>query len=274
MNPALSVVIPIHNQEQIIRAVLDSVLEMTVGTYELILILDGCTDTTPQVVAEWIDTTPRPSGLVDIQCIINEHGLFETSCDNQGFRLAKGDYIVEVQADMKILTFGYNVLLTSPLKQYPDMIAVSGRCCHRLNDSPGSNVGKLGAKAEHPHETLQSFDNYGKVFLSHTANRGPLAIRTSMLRELNYLDEEHYVLGNDEHDLFARAWVFKQWRCGFVPIEVYSPLQWGSTRKSRSPEAQAYLDERMKKQSDGFLFKNIRTIVYPNPEVRPFRVSL
>lgn len=274
MNPALSVVIPIHNQEQIIRAVLDSVLEMTVGTYELILILDGCTDTTPQIVAEWIDTTPRPSGLVEIQCITNEHGLFETSCDNQGFRLAKGDYIVEVQADMKILTFGYNVLLTSPLKQYPDMIAVSGRCCHRLNDSPGTNVGKLGAKAEHPHETLQSFDNYGKVFLSHTANRGPLAIRTSMLRELNYLDEEHYVLGNDEHDLFARAWVFKQWRCGFVPIEVYSPLQWGSTRKSRSPEAQAYLDERMKKQSDGFLFKNIRAIVYPNPEVRPFRVSL
>lgn len=273
MIPTFSVVMPIHNQEQIIRTVLDNVLEMTVGTYELILIVDGCTDTTPQIVTEWIETTSKPSGLVDIHCITNETGLFETACDNQGFRLARGEYILEIQADMKILTFGYNVLLTSPLKQYPDMIAVSGRCCHRLNGSPGNNVGKLGAKASSPHEVLQSFDNYGKVFLSHTVNRGPIAIRTSMLRELNYLDEEHYVLGNDEHDLFARAWVFKQWRCGFVPIEVYSPLEWGSTRKARTPEVQAYLNERMKREADGFLFKNLDSIIFPNPQVRSFKVS-
>lgn len=270
----LSIVIPIHNQEQIIQTVLDSVLEMTVGTYELILILDGCTDRSPQIVANWIETTPKPTGLVEVRIVINEKGLFETSCDNQGFRLAKGEYIMEIQADMKILTFGYNVLLTSPLKQYSDLIAVSGRCCHRLNQSPGTNIGKLGAKVEAPHEVLHSFENYGKVFLSHTVNRGPIAFRASMLRELNYLDEEHYVLENDEHDLFARAWVLKQWRCGFVPIEVYSPLHWGSTRKIRPPEVQAYLDERRKKQSGGFLSMHRQNIVFPDAEVRPFKVSV
>jgi hypothetical protein len=94
-----------------------------------------------------------------------------------------------------------------------------------------------------------------------------------MLRELNFLDEEHYVLGDDDHDMFARAWVLKQWRCGFVPVEVYSPLEWGSTRKPRSAEAQGYLDTRMAKMNGGFLIQNRNRIVYPDSEEREFQIA-
>lgn len=263
-----SLVMPIHNQEAIIRKVLDSVVEMTVGNYELILILDGCTDSTPEKVRTWIrDQT------IDVHVIENTQGLFETSCDNQGFRMAKGTYIVEIQADMVLLTFGYNLILASPLEQYPDMIAVSGRCCHGLNSSTQAMVaGKIGEMANKPHLLLQDFQYYNKVLLSHTVNRGPLVLRKSMLEDLGYLDEEHYVLGNDEHDLFTRAWAQKQWRCGFVPIEVYSPLEWGSTRKTRPPHVQAYLEEREKRGKDGFLKKHIHTISFPPSEIREFRM--
>lgn len=271
--PTFSIVMPVHNQEALLKRVLNSVVETTLGTYELIVILDGCTDGTVQQFEEWKTALVRPKNLCHIECIVNPTGLFETSCDNQGFRISRGKYIVEIQADMVVLTLGYNILLASPLEQYPDMIGVSGRCCHRINYSPGKNVGKLGNKVTSPHEVLQEFQNHRKVFLSHTVNRGPLALRASMLRELNYLDEEHYVLGDDEHDLFARACVLKQWRCGFVPVEVYSPLEWGSTRKPRSAEAQAYLDSRMAKASGGFLLQNRNRIVYPDPEVREFQIS-
>lgn len=270
MDPTFSIVMPIHNQGNIIKRVLDSVVETTLGTYEIILILDGCTDNTADQVEEWKASLQSPPS---VHVIVNPTGLFETTCDNQGFRAAKGKYIIEIQADMVILTLGYNILLVSPLEQYSDMIAVSGRCCHRLNHCPGTAVGKLGNKATSPHEILNDFQNHRKVFLSHTVNRGPLALRSSMLKELNYLDEEHYVLGEDEHDLFARAWVFKQWRCGFVPIEVYSPLEWGTSRKPRSAEAQAYLDRREKQKPYGFLYQNNARIVYPESEVREFRVA-
>ena len=263
-----SIVIPIHNQESIIRKVLDSVVAMTLGHYELILILDGCTDSTPTQVRDWVSEHRD----IDVHVLENQQGLFETACDNQGFRMAKGKYIVEIQADMVLLTFGYNILLASPLEQYPDMIAVSGRCCHGLNSSAQPMAaGKLGEKVKQPHALLQDFQYYNKVFLSHTVNRGPLVLRKSMLEELGYLDEEHYVLGDDEHDLFARAWVQKRWRCGFVPVEVYSPLEWGSTRKARPPHVQAYLNERQAREKDGFLKKNVHSISFPPSEIREFQ---
>lgn len=264
-----SIVIPIHNQESIIERVLNSVVTMTLGSYEMILILDGCTDNTPSIVKSWVSKQ-----TIDIQVIENIKGLFETSCDNQGFKLAKGKYIIEIQADMEILTLGYNILLASPLEQYPDMIATSGRCCHGLNSSNNPmSAGKTGEHVKQPHLLLREFQYYNKVFLSHTVNRGPMVLRKSMLEELGYLDEEHYVLGDDEHDLFARAWSQKKWRTGLVPIEVYSPLEWGSTRKPRTTEVQEYLNTRMSKQKDGFLFKNIKNISFPPSEIREYSVQ-
>jgi glycosyltransferase involved in cell wall biosynthesis len=272
--PTFSLVLPIHNQATRIRSILDSVVDMTVGSYELLLIVDGCTDNTLEYVQSWCEELSRPPNMTHLEVIVNPPpGLFETSCDNQGFRMATGTYIVELQADMKILTFGYNLILASPLEQYPDLLGVSGRCCHRLNASPGMEVGKLGSTVERPHTVLHTFDGFGTIFLSHTVNRGPLVLRRSMLQELGYLDEEHFVLGNDDHDLFTRAWVLKQWRCGFVPVEVYSPLEWGSTRMPRSKEAQAYLDRRKASEGRGFLTQNQSRVVYPGPERRSFRIA-
>jgi hypothetical protein len=272
--PTFSVVMPIHNQETIIQRVLSSVADMTVGYYELILILDGCTDGTRERLLEWVQLLNVPAYLVRIHVLENPMGIFETSCDNQGFVLSRGEYIVEVQADMVILTFGYNLLLASPLVQYRDLIAVSGRCCHGVNKTPGGiHAGKLGDTVNHTHPMLQDFEGFGKVVLSHTVNRGPLVLRRSMLEELGFLDEAHYVLGDDEHDLFARAWVQKKWRCGFVPVEVYSPLEWGSTRKERPPEVQAYLDQRKENMKRGFFDLNRTTIPYPSGEIRSYRIA-
>lgn len=272
--PTFSVVMPIHNQAKIIRRVLNSVADMTLGFYELILILDGCTDDTRERVLEWVDLLNVPNYLVRIHILENPMGIFETSCDNQGFVLSRGEYIVEVQADMVILTFGYNILLASPLVQYRDLIAVSGRCCHGVNKTPGGiNAGKLGETVSRTHLMLQDFEGFGKIVLSHTVNRGPLVLRRSMLEELGFLDEAHYVLGDDEHDLFARAWVQKQWRCGFVPVEVYSPLEWGSTRKERPLEIQIYLNQRQKNAEQGFLNLNRSTISYPLGEIRNYRIA-
>lgn len=271
--PTFSVVMPVHNQEAIIQRVLRSVTDMTLGYYELILILDGCTDRTRERILEWVGLLNVPNYLVRIHILENPQGIFETSCDNQGFTLARGKYIVEVQADMVVLTFGYNILLSSPLEQYSDLIAVSGRCCHAINQSVGMHAGKLGEAISHPHRILQEFEAYGKVFLSHTVNRGPLVLRRSMVEELGFLDEAHYVLGDDEHDLFARAWAQKQWRCGFVPVEVYSPLEWGSTRKERPPEVQAYLNRREENKPGGFLEQNRSMLEYPMHEVRPYHIA-
>ena len=44
--PMFSIVMPIHNQENIINLILNSIIQNTLGYYEIILILDGCIDNT------------------------------------------------------------------------------------------------------------------------------------------------------------------------------------------------------------------------------------
>lgn len=240
--PTFSLVMPIHNQEKIIYDVILKVFLHTHGLYDLFLILDGCTDNTRSEVLRATQVLPKE--LCQLTIVSNPEGIFETSCDNLGFVNARGKYIIEIQADMQIQTSNYNILLATPLEIYPDLIAVSGRCCHTLT-TPHQGVGKLGARAEQPHNL--PFDKYNQIFLSHTVNRGPLALRTSMVQELGYLDEYNFVLEDDEHDLFYRAWREKKWRTAFYPVEVYSPLAWGSTRKPRPPHVQAYLNSRRRK---------------------------
>jgi len=267
VTPMFSIVMPIHNQENIVNRVLNSILQNTVGRYEIILIIDGCTDNTKMNVISWIEKIPNTKELVKILVFENITGIFETSCDNQGFIHSRGKYIVEIQADMGILTYGFNIILATPLELFDDLIAVGGRCCHGLNGlTPSINNGKMGGETEFPHQI--QFSQYNIVKLSHTTNRGPIVLSRTKLHELGYLDEEHYVLGDDDHDLFTRAYNQKRWRAGFIPIEVFSPSEWGSTRKSSSVEVRNYLSSREMKMKDGFLGKFRANFIYPIGEVR------
>jgi len=268
--PTFSIVIPIFNQESIIYENLMRVLQLTAGTYEMILILDGCTDGSRDKILQWLTTTRLPPTLYLVRVIESRSEMFETSCDNLGFVLSRGTYIIEIQCDMRIQQRDYNIYLTTPLEIYSDMIAVSGRCCHDINYvTPGFIVGKYGHALTHD----VPLDNH--VYLSHTVNRGPIAFRKTMLKTLGYLDEANYVLGDDDHDLFARAWCQYKWRTGFVPIEYESPLDWGSSRKPKSDEIVSYIKRRHTGQ--GFFSQHRSTIIYPLSEIRlmsPFRVAV
>jgi glycosyltransferase involved in cell wall biosynthesis len=267
--PKFSLIIPIHNQEAFVTRQLESILANTIGQYEIITILDNCTDTSKERLLVGIETVQIPSNLSSITVFENQAGMFETSADNLGFTKARGEILIEIQADMEILTNGYNLSLAYPLIIYSDLIAISGRCCHRINkNSLGFNVGKIGRKVESPHEILQHYENYNAIFLSHTVNRGPLALAKEKIAELGYLDEFHYCLGEDDHDLFLRAWKAKNWRTGFIPIEFHSPLERGSTRKVRTPESEHALQQRKKRQADGYFSLNHKKTVYPSSEIR------
>lgn len=267
--PKFSIIIPIHNQGDFVSRQLESVLANTLGPYEIITILDNCSDNSKESLLSRIESGPIPGNLSSITVFENQAGMFETSADNLGFAKARGEIVVEIQADMEILTTGYNLNLACPLIIYSDLIAVSGRCCHSINkNSLGFNVGKIGRKVEAPHEVLQHYDNYNAIFLSHSVNRGPLALVKKKITELGYLDEFHYCLGEDDHDLFLRAWKEKKWRTAFIPVEFHSPLDRGSTRRPRSPEAQHSLQQRKKRQADGHFSVNQKSTTYPSSEIR------
>ena len=244
--PEFSVVMPLYNQEMIVTDNLNSVLEHMDGTFELILVVDACSDQTLERILDWVEQ-PKPQTLTRLVVILSVTPLFETAADNIGFCLAKSPFILEIQADMKMTEKGFNRILERPFKKYENVIGVSGRCAHDFLQTTG--IGKLGSLVERPYDTSLSQTNF---YVFGTCNRGPLLLHKEKVQALGYLDETNYFLDNSDHDLFARAFKEKGWVCGYVPIEFLSPLVDGSTRKTRDALNQLFYNDYRLSKKGGF----------------------
>lgn len=87
--PAVSVVIPAYNAASYIEETLDSVLAQTYRDFETIVIDDGSTDNTGEVISQYGDA---------VRYIRKENGG-SASARNRGIREARGRYIAFLDAD-------------------------------------------------------------------------------------------------------------------------------------------------------------------------------
>jgi len=90
-DPRVSVVMPVHNGELYLREALESILKQTFGDFEFIIIDDGSTDATRDILRSYAD--PR------IRLVYNEHNIGLTKSLNKGLGLAQGEYIARQDAD-------------------------------------------------------------------------------------------------------------------------------------------------------------------------------
>ena len=226
-----SVVMPVHNQGAIIQRNLQALIGCMSGSYELIIILDACEDNTKSEVLSYLNNLPSVVGLNRIIVVESDVPLFETVCDNIGFRLASGKWFLEIQADMKMTEKDFNWRLTLPFLTQDNVIAVSGRCCHSLDQR--EIIGRGGHAIE---RTVSELGLDKSLFYVHeVCNRGPLLLDAAKVKTMGYLDETNFYLDYSEIDMVLRAFDQKGWICGYVPIDFESPLSDGSTRKVRDP---------------------------------------
>ncbi|MFL6752248.1 MAG: glycosyltransferase family 2 protein [Sphingomicrobium sp.] len=90
-SPRVSVVIPVHNRERMIGDAVRSVLAQTMTDFELIVVDDGSTDRTAQVVEAFGD--PR------VHLIRHEHNRGTPAARNSGLEAATGEYIAWLDSD-------------------------------------------------------------------------------------------------------------------------------------------------------------------------------
>lgn len=91
-SPAISVIIPIYNQEKYVGKCIRSVLNQTFQDFEVILVNDGSTDNSLKICQKYAKNDDRIS-IVDKQ---NE-GI--SLARKEGFLRAKGDYICFLDSD-------------------------------------------------------------------------------------------------------------------------------------------------------------------------------
>ena len=88
--PEVSIIIPVYNGEQYIKDTILSVLNQTYRNYELIIVDDGSTDTTKQI----IDIFKDPRIKYHYQ---NNTGL--SASRNKGIELSQGEFLAFLDAD-------------------------------------------------------------------------------------------------------------------------------------------------------------------------------
>ncbi len=89
--PKVSVIMPVYNGEKYLKESIDSILCQTIRDFEFIIIDDGSTDSTGEIIKSYKD--PR------IVYIKNEKNLGISRSLNKAIEVASGEYIARMDAD-------------------------------------------------------------------------------------------------------------------------------------------------------------------------------
>jgi glycosyltransferase involved in cell wall biosynthesis len=91
LRPLVSVIMPVYNGELYLREAIESILNQTYINFELLIINDGSTDRSEEIIKSYHD--PR------IKLINNEKNLKLIASLNKGMTLATGKYIARMDSD-------------------------------------------------------------------------------------------------------------------------------------------------------------------------------
>jgi len=117
MQPLVSIIIPTYNRANLIGETLESVLAQTYTNWECIIVDDGSTDNTDEVVVEYVKKDSRFQYYHRSKDI--KKGA--SSCRNIGFELSLGEYIQYLDADDLIHSCKLEFQLKKMIENYVDI---------------------------------------------------------------------------------------------------------------------------------------------------------
>jgi len=223
----------IHNKDFLIEHVLDGIYKNTSGSYELIIVLDGCQDNSEAIVKSFLKNKNIKYKL------LYQENVFETKANNIAAKNSEEDYIIIIQDDMIIQEKNWNIRMIQPIKKFDDVFGVTSRTAHNwvLNEYSQDinlenfNLNRWADILIHTDHADRNSIDRNTFAVRNSANRGPLLLKHEILKKLNYFDEIYAPQDMDEHDLFYRAREHG-YKCGCYWIDFLSDPDWGGTRKN------------------------------------------
>lgn len=173
MSPRVSVVIPTYNRAQFIASAIESVLTQTFGDFELIVVDDGSTDRTSEIVTSISD--PRV-------VFVRQENAGRSTARNRALALAKGAYIAFLDSDDLYLP-GKLALQIQYMDQHPEagMIYTSACCI----DADGNDLPER-------YEASRSGRIYADIafFRPVTITLPTVVVRREILEQVGGFDEQ------------------------------------------------------------------------------------
>lgn len=173
---------PVYNAERYLAQAIDSVMGQTITDFELVLINDGSTDSSKQIIFSYNDKR--------IRYIENEKNIGLVNTLNKGIDLCIGKYIIRMDADDVCNLTRFEDQLAFMVK-HPD-VGVCGSWI-RLIDENGKVTGNNLS------QTKSEFIKIHQLF-SVPFNHPSVIIKTYLLKHHKY---EH-VMAAEDYDLWSR----------------------------------------------------------------------
>lgn len=128
--PRVSVILPCYNGEVYLREAVQSILDQTLADFELIVVDDGSTDSSPAILRN------MAGGDARIRVVTQPNGGIVAAL-NAAIEHARGQYIARMDADD--VSFPERLAFqASYLDQHPDIVLVGGYAVGDRNPTPAS----------------------------------------------------------------------------------------------------------------------------------------
>jgi glycosyltransferase involved in cell wall biosynthesis len=201
--PLVSVVMPCYNAVPFLRQAIESVLNQTYRHMEIILIDDGSTDATPDIIYHYARDDSR------IRFFSNEVNRRLIYTLNRGVSIATGEFIMRADAD-DICDANRLEQQLNFMFRYPETDVCSAGC--RYIDINGKVIHHMMPK------TTLTKALYFQSFFSTPVNHAITLAKTEVMKNNPY-DPDY--LHSEDFELFSRL-LAKGYKLRNVPMELYS----------------------------------------------------
>ena len=190
MQPKISVIVPTYNRADLLPQALASVLGQSYGDFELLVVDDGSTDNTADVVARIGDSR--------IVTIAQEHSGLPAVGRNTGMRRAAGTFIAFLNSDD--LWLPDKLAQQVVLMEANPVLGLSYTNCYRFTDDPTRHE---PTPLLRPQDMLSGdvFDQfYGRPKIPNLT----VMIRSAVVADVGYFDEDPQLKANEDYEYWLR----------------------------------------------------------------------
>lgn len=182
VRPRVSVVMAAYNGAEYLPAAIDSILNQTYGDFEFIIIDDGSTDETPEVIRRYSD--PR------ICAVRNPQNIGLIGSLNRGLDMARGELVARMDADDESLPNRFEEQVRF-LDAHPEI----GVC--------GTAIETFGTRVENRTVECDSARLRCMLLFETGLNHNTVILRRSLIQEHNLRYDPDYPHAED-YELWAR----------------------------------------------------------------------
>ena len=201
MTKTFSIILPVYNAQQTIRRAVDSILNQRFRDFELLLVDDGSTDGSGQILAQYASKDNRSK-------VLQKENGGANSARNVALQYVQGEYITFCDSDDWVEDNWLQAFVDN--LQDNDVVVQGWTYVTEIERKPQYYVEKSETPAEAA-DLMSRHESFG--FLWNKCFRASIIIRNSLTFNENYrfLEDEEFI---------CRYWTYVQ-KVKFVPVTSY-----------------------------------------------------